>query len=278
MAIRRHPLDIHAEHVRAVEAAGVTPPPEWTALKERITAFNRMATPCRDHLIDAVIAGAPAEDIAKLRAAAFAEPAEPPEVGYAVLHAGYEELCAIYRPHAQANYQKIADKFDKAAAEFSTAAQLVDPDASAESIIVNNEEQRTAWAELPRYAARIDSLIAGLRAAAELTGTSTKRQEAQLALTVDATGLHRRRVWAAWHDTGSRAGRWGALVRLGATIRAATLDGFTEYSLPKPFEEKIERHDGMVVAVTIDPEDAEVAQAPTPATVAKSPKPGSMRL
>lgn len=146
-----------------------------------------------------------------------------------------------------------------------------------ESPITSAEVAREAWAGLPTYAANIDSLIVILRAAEELTGVPTKSQEAQLSLTVDASGLHRRRAWAAWCATGSRAGRWGALVQLGATIRAHALDNFAEYRLPRPLEEKIEHNGGLMLTQVVDPEDDEVAQTPpsAPETSKSGPMPRS---
>lgn len=277
MVIQRNPLDVHIQAVRAVETAGIPAPPEWTRLQERIATFLKMSTPCRDALIAALVAGDSAEEIARLRAVAYAEVAVQPAVNNAVLAAGYEQLMALYRPQALTNYQTLADMFDAAAVEFTTAAGLVDPDAGAETIIIASEDERTAWAELPRYAARIDGLIGSLRAAAELAGTPTKKPEAQLALTVDATGVHRRRMWEAWHATAGRAGRWGSIVKAGAKIRASNLDGFTAYRLPMPLQEQFETPNGLLgpVLTTIsDPEDAPETQAPARS---KTDKPARMR-
>ena len=44
-----------------------------------------------------------------------------------------------------------------------------------------------------------------------------------LTLCVDPRGLHRRRVWECWEQTDGRTGRWGALLSLGVTLRAADI-------------------------------------------------------
>jgi hypothetical protein len=77
---------------------------------------------------------------------------------------------------------------------------------------------------------------------AELVGVSSKPRQAQLPLVVDTTGVHRRRN--TWLATTGRAGRWGAIVKAGARIRAADLD---TYRLPRPLEEKRQQRGGALV-------------------------------
>jgi hypothetical protein len=81
-----------------------------------------------------------------------------------------------------------------------------------------------------------------------------------LPLLIDASGLHRRRVWEAWQANGERTGRWGALAVLGAPIRACPLDEFEPYRTPKPLIRKqfpVGGPDskGIYRPVLIDPED-----------------------
>ena len=101
--------------------------------------------------------------------------------------------------------------------------------------------------------------MARLQAAAALAGTpDTEKGEVMIALTIDAAGLHRRRVWEAWRHVAGRTGRWGALLRIGATIRAHDLDGFTPYRPPRPMEVKQVPHGIGIRQVPQDPEDDEV--------------------
>jgi hypothetical protein len=93
---------------------------------------------------------------------------------------------------------------------------------------------RSAWFDTAKFAARLDSLVPVLCAAIELCGIYAVDDTVLLPLTVDPSGLHRRRVWEAWKADGVRCGRWQALAGLGARIRAADLDGFGPYRPPKP--------------------------------------------
>jgi hypothetical protein len=142
---------------------------------------------------------------------------------------------------------------------------LVDGEAAAEAVVTAAEAERTAWASLPALAAQSDTLVGGLRATAALVGVSTKEQGQLLSLCVDASGVHRRQVWAAWcSSSGTRASRWGALVRLGCRVRAHDLVGFEKYAMAQPMQEKTGRHGELVL---VDPEDEEVAQTPATAEV-----------
>jgi len=98
-------------------------------------------------------------------------------------------------------------------------------------------------------------LLPALAAAASLAGRNTDRDEHLIALSVDATNCHRRRVWECWQTEGTRTGRWGALLALGATIRAAGLEGLEPYARPRPMEIRQVRHGIGIRQVSYDPED-----------------------
>ena len=98
-----------------------------------------------------------------------------------------------------------------------------------------------------------------------------------LALIADPRDAHRRRVWEAFRVTGGRTGRWGALVKLGVTLRAwpaDELDAFEPYREPKRLETKMfpvaGEPFGTYQRVVIDPEDAD---EPQPEVEAVEPKP-----
>ena len=96
-------------------------------------------------------------------------------------------------------------------------------------------------------------------AAASLAGTpGTEKGETLIALTVDTDGIHRRRVWEAWEIGTGRTTRWGALVGIGATVRAAGLDHLEPYRQPRPMEVKQVRHGIGIRQVAFDPEDDEL--------------------
>jgi hypothetical protein len=71
-----------------------------------------------------------------------------------------------------------------------------------------------------------------LRHAAELCGISIGWQAYDggiLALVVEPGACSRAELFKAWQTTSGRAGRWAALLKAGAKIRAHPLDDFTPY-------------------------------------------------
>ena len=219
----------------------------------------------RSDSVDAVIAGI--EDTASLRAQALAEAsALPPAhvtVEASVKTAVLARLRDIYAPVARPNYERLAAGFDETAHKFTAAAAVIDPEESAEALVHAPEKLRKSWSAAEQLAHQLSEQSTGLAAAANLCGIPTAAQEALIALTVDAAGLHRRRVWEAWNTTGTRTKRWGALVALGARIRAADLDGFEPYRQPMPMETKqILVARGAVRFEQVDPEDAEMTAVP----------------
>ena len=56
-----------------------------------------------------------------------------------------------------------------------------------------------------------------------------------------------------------RTNRWGALLAIGATLRAASLDRLGPYRLPRPMEVKQIPHGIGIRQVQVDPEDEELA-------------------
>lgn len=100
-------------------------------------------------------------------------------------------------------------------------------------------------------------MIPALAAAACLAGAvgDTHKAEVGVALTADPAGAHRREVWRAWDERG-RTGHWGAILKVGPTIRAARLEDFAPYRRPAQLEEKRERvGNGLYATRLIDPED-----------------------
>jgi hypothetical protein len=95
-------------------------------------------------------------------------------------------------------------------------------------------------------------------AAARLAGAPTVDDESMLeiALTLDTRKLHRRRVWECWSSTG-RAGRWVALHKLGAEIRAhCRPERLEPYRAPRPLKMRwVQGVHGGGEKLIIDPED-----------------------
>ena len=77
-----------------------------------------------------------------------------------------------------------------------------------------------------------------------------------LPLTVDASDVHRRRIWESWDQRDGRCGHWPGILEVGAAIRAADLANLHSYRRPAPLQTKVEQHGQLSVSVTVDPEDA----------------------
>ena len=74
----QHPLDAHTS---AVDATGVDPPAEWTALRGRFNDYLHLESRVAAQLAKAVVSGAGPTEIASLRAQALAvATAMPPAV------------------------------------------------------------------------------------------------------------------------------------------------------------------------------------------------------
>ena len=139
--------------------------------------------------------------------------------------------------------------------------RIIDPDTQADEVINADTKIRTAWTEAQQHAAQLTATLPALRAAASLAGITANTDEVLIPLTADVTGLHRRKVWEAWNTTDGRTARWGALIRLGATIQAADLNNLEPYRRPRPMQVRQE-HNGIGVRhVEFDPEDAEALSA-----------------
>lgn len=251
----RDPFTEHTRRVRTLEQAGITPPDEWTKVRQRFDEFLALKTPCRDRLTQAITNPDDA-DIPVLRAAAFAEATIVPATNHAVKGAVYAKLVEVYSPVARSNYKKVATRFNDAATNFTAAADVVNPETAAEAMVTAPEASRTAWSQAPLHAGRLDALMPALIAAAELCGVSiVKDERMQLPLVVDDRGSHRRRLWEAWNHKDGRCGRWTAILATGAAIKAADLANLHPYALPRPLETSQEHRAGMVFSVVRDPDD-----------------------
>src|SRR5690606_31880868 len=123
-------------------------------------------------------------------------------------------------------------QWQKTADEFVALNSKVDIKARAETILHAPDEARTASEYAPVHARDLDIGANVLLLAAQLARVKPakdKADELQVGLTVDATGLKRRAVWAAWDDKEHRCGRWGALLAAGAVLRTVPLDQVVSY-------------------------------------------------
>jgi len=167
---------------------------------------------------------------------------------------------AAYNTVAADNYEAVRTAWQVAADALTQAAQLIDTAAPFEEVLHAPTAARDAWEAAPTLARDLDTLTATLTRAAVLAGAylaeaSLSANDWPMSLTVDATGLHRRRVWEAWGATDHRALRWGALLGLGANLTAPGLGGIHPYRRPVPIETRYEAVAYGRQAYQFDPED-----------------------
>lgn len=274
MANIRVPIDVngnvrHGSAVRLLEKHGVPAPVEYMALRERIEAYTAINRPMTDRLIAAVLSGDDADQVPALRAASIAEQVRS-DVDETVVAAGWRQLRDIYDTVAPDTYRTIAERYNAAAVEFTAAASVVSPTATADQVIDLPSAAQKAWRKGQELSAQLDDLSVLLQTAAMLTGvenamnieypaTSEPWKDGMksmlIGLCCDPGELHRRQVWTAFGDG------WAATVALGVELKAADLDTFEAYRKPRQLLERRVVEHGVTRYLVIDPEDAEPAQA-----------------
>lgn len=202
------------------------------------------------------------EKVAHLRILAEAASSVTPVAEATVRNNAAAEVVAAlrveYRSVAEANYEAVRTAFNDKADALVNALETIDAEASAEDIVKAPVKTRTAWSDGPALAVELDALVSVLHTAAILAGKTEPtghHNSCLIGLTVNAQGLHRRRVWEAWAKTTGRGGRWRELWKLGATIEAPALEDAGPYREPAPMEVRTE-HTGLGLRQwDHDPED-----------------------
>jgi hypothetical protein len=172
------------------------------------------------------------------------------------------KLRDLYAPVAAENYERLAAEFNAIADKFAAACAVIDPKRDPATMLDETDKVRGAFMDAQLLSHQLTAKSAVLQAAATLSGTRIAREEELLGLTVDPADLHRRRVYEAWNYEGGRTGRFGALVSLGARIRAAELSHFIAYRKPQPLQEKWVPRGYGHRRVIIDPEDEQHVEVP----------------
>ncbi len=242
--------DLFRAHLSAVESlssAGISPPPEWAALRDRYAAFIEMGNHAVDRLA-AEVAKPSGADLTLLRNAAMAEELGTAEadasINSRVQAAVLGQLEALYSPVAQRNYRTAAERYNHSAKRFTDAAKTVDVEAAGETLVTATTAQREAWLSGPALAGDLEEALRPLLAAASLAGapadvayisgaTDVGTTEYQLALALDPGKAHRRKTWVSWSKTDGRTGKWGALHALGVKLRASDDPRVTPYKRPE---------------------------------------------
>jgi hypothetical protein len=286
--LHRDPQANFELHLRRIASAAVELPPAIDQLRERLKAFQRdtSGSAMRDRLAQAVITADPDADLDLLWSAALAESAAPPPLvadlrDHVRLHTN-RAIRAAYAEVAQPTYLALAQQFDTAAQALTAAAADADPELSAEQAITLPAKQQSAWKQAAAAVADLNRLAQPLKSAAVLGGICQDTKEADLPLMVDPREANRRTLWDAWEielaedkaeraakngspfTTGqlvrSRCGRWGAVLKAGAAIRACPPDSFTDYRRPGPMDEQV--IDGRRVLVDPEAPDYQPPQPP----------------
>jgi hypothetical protein len=208
------------------DGTGLTPPAEFTAIRERVDTLAAMSRPNLLRLTEAVRTGN--GDLATLRSLAISE-CYTSDIVEQVYAAARLELCSLWEPVGAKNYHGLADRFNDAAKRFTACTSRVDVNAVPAEIIDADSKALAAWKSAAAISIELEDLMMPLACAAELAGMGSDLfamtfddNTALIPLCVDVTGQHRRRLWDAWHSTESRCGRWGSLAALGVKIRAAS--------------------------------------------------------
>jgi hypothetical protein len=162
---------------------------------------------------------------------------------------------------------------------FSVSAHPAVLSTDARTVAAMADDQRAAWSAAEQLVAQLDATVPVLTVAAELAGVTVDNETGSLlALCVDTTDQPKRALWAAWETKDGRCGRWAALVRLGARIRAADLTDIAPYDRPREIETRLEPEPGAPHGyyreVAWDPEKPESPDNRPPAEPERAMIPG----
>ena len=253
------------EHLRDVDtvttALGITAPKPWRDLRQRWEDRNDSES-YADQYVGALVTGDTKADTALLRALATAVAATLPThtavIDNYAKAAVERKLLELLAPEAPKIYALAAKNFNETVAKFLNCTKIVDVLQSAEQLLDATDDVRSAWVSAQIHAHAIDGAVDVLAAAARLSGTAAATHEELLPLIASTAGIHRRVLWTAY-ESESRCGRWPALSQI-TEIKAAELP-VEPYRRPEPVRTEYRRNErGLNVAVTVDPEDLELAE------------------
>ena len=257
--------DEYLQNVERIVASGGEIPDDFRAIAEAWRAVGIDAARAVQAVEQAVASGASPETVqsATLAAATTQTAGAVAGVRKRIAPAVLRALGAAYQPVGRSNYNAIARLFDEAAGRFTACAEKAPVAQGPESVVGVPSKVGQAWIEAADHAAELDRLLPLLSLSAEMTGAisdkggdDARMDDWHLGLCCDPGTAHRRRLWEAWESRG-RVGRWGALLALGCTIRAADLGTFAFYRRPKPMETRTQRVGPGYRQYKVDPEDAD---------------------
>lgn len=247
-----------------IEAGGRTTP-EYDRILARWQDFHATKGNAQADLNAAIVGNATPEEIADLRAQAYIQQAasltDKAAVSNSVEDAVLAALTTEYKAVAAENYETFRDAFNDAAASFTETISTLDPDTPPLEVVNATAAKRKAWGDAPVLASKLDTLAGHLEAAAVAAGVKLPPQTGKLGLVINAPKAHRRRVWEAWETTTGNTGKWGALIKAGATIEAPALQDFKPYAEPaEHYTKQIPGPTGGIRQIVVDPEDEAYAK------------------
>lgn len=253
--------------VEAIVAAGGSVTAEYNRIINRWQEFRNAPDDAQERLSAAILGNSTPEEIAHLRAQAQVQQAatavQQAEVINGVESAVLAALTKEYKAVAQENYETFREAFNDAAASFTETINTVDPDTPARDVVNDTGARRKAWADGPILASKLDTIAGHLAAAATAAGVKLPPKTGQLGLIINAPKAHRRRVWEASETTAGNTGKWGALIKAGATIEAPALQDYKPYAEPAdPYIKRVHSPGpfGGTKQIQVDPEDEAYAK------------------
>lgn len=255
-------LNVHLADVDLVTSAlGVTMNKPYRDLRARWENHDT-AESYADQYVAALVTGDTKADLPLLRAMAISIASTLPT--HAATIENYAKACVerklleLYAPESAKIYGLAAQHLNEAVTKFLGCTAIVDVTQPAENLIDATDVVRAAWLNALLASSGIDTAVDVLSAAARLAGHPVTTHEEVLPLIASTAGIHRRVLWTAY-ESESRCGRWPALSQI-TEIKAAELP-VEPYRRPEPVRTEYRRNErGLNVAVTVDPEDLELAE------------------
>jgi len=257
--------DTLGEHLRDVDtvttALGTTAPKPWRDLRQRWEDRNDGES-YADQYVAAIVTGDTKADTALLRSLAISFAATLPTHSATIDNyakaAVERKLLELLAPEAPKIFALAAKNFNETVAAVQACMNAVDVGLPAEQLLDATDDIRGNWVSAQIHARRADEAVTILAAASRLSNNPAGTHEEILPLICRTDGVHRRVLWTAY-ESESRCGRWPALSAV-TEIRAAELP-VEPYRRPEPIRTEYRRNErGLNVAVTVDPEDLELAE------------------
>lgn len=232
------------DHALAVEAHA--PGTITNRFRTIVEAFRTVAArelDALEDLADAVLEGADEETLAARHDAALLHGGQSPMSHASVRNELERHVLPALRREAQtiaaAAWEIIAEKYNDTADKYATARKKAGEHLTMEALLRAPKPVQAAYLSLAGTEKELDELAAALVACLSLAGErGADTLEGMLGATVNATGVHRRRVVEAWQS----GERWAAVLATGAQLSAPdTLDDFEPARPLAGFETKQDR-------------------------------------